>query len=96
MENQTYKNYRSNPVVFNSQESLSTTFNTNATESIKTNTGWVDESYKDTITQLLLSDNILLNNRPATITTKQIDLQKNINNKLINYSLDFQFSNSII
>lgn len=96
MENQTYKNYRTNPIAFNSQESLSTTFNTNATESIKTNTGWVDESYKDTITQLLLSDNILLNNRPATITTKQIDLQKNINNKLINYSLDFQFSNSVI
>jgi hypothetical protein len=25
-----------------------------------------------------------------------VDLQKNINNKLINYSLDFQFSNSVI
>lgn len=96
MENQTYKNYRRNPVIFNSQESLLTTFNTNATESIKTNTGWVNEDFKDTITQLLLSDNILLNNRPATITNKQIDLQKNINNKLINYSLDFQFSNSVI
>jgi hypothetical protein len=96
VENQSYKNYRAIPNVFNVQESLVTSFNTNGSESIKTNTGWVNEDFKDTIKQILLSDRILINNRPATITTKQVDLQKNINNKLINYSLDFQFSNSII
>lgn len=96
VESQSYKNYRIDPYYFNEQESLVTSFNTNGNESIKTNTGWVDENFKDTIKQILLSDRILINNRPATITTKQVDLQKNINNKLINYSLDFQFSNSII
>ena len=96
VENQSYKNYRSNPVYFNSQENLLTTFNTNGNESIKCNTGWVDEDFKDNLKQVLLSDRILINDRPATITTKQIELQKNINNKLINYSLDFQFTNSII
>ena len=96
VESQSYKNYRTTPNVYNSQENLVTTFNTNGTESIKTNTGWVDEDFKDTIKQILLSDRILINNKPATITTKQIDLQKNINNKLINYALDFQFSNNLI
>jgi hypothetical protein len=96
VESQAYKNYRAIPNVFNVQETLVTSFNTNGTESIKTNTGWVNEDFKDTIKQILLSDRILVNNRPATITTKQVDLQKNINNKLINYALDFQFSNSII
>ena len=96
VENQSYKNYRAIPNVLNVQESLITSFNTNGTESIKTNTGWVDEDFKDNLKQLMLSDRILINNRPATITTKQVELQKNINNKLINYSLDFQFSNSII
>jgi len=96
VESQSYKNYRTTPNVYNSQENLVTTFNTNGTESIKTNTGWVEESFKDTIKQILLSDRILINNKPATITTKQVDLQKNINNKLINYALDFQFSNNLI
>ena len=96
VESQSYKNYRAIPNVLNVQESLVTTFNTNGNESIKCNTGFVDEDFKDTIKQLLLSDRILINNRPATITTKQVDLQKNINNKLINYALDFNFSNPLI
>lgn len=96
VENQQYKNYREIANVYNAQENLVTTFNTNGTEAIKCNSGWVNEDFKDTIKQLLLSDRILVNNRPATITTKQVDLQKNINNKLINYSLDFQFSNNLI
>jgi hypothetical protein len=96
VESQSYKNYRAIPTTFIAQETLLTTFNTNGTESIKTNTGWVSEDFKDNLKQLLLSDRILINNRPATITTKQVELQKNINNKLINYALDFNFSNSII
>ena len=96
VESQSYKNYRAIPTTFNAQESLVTSFNTNGNESIKTNTGWVTEDFKDNIKQILLSDRILINNRPATITTKQVDLQKNINNKLINYSLDFNFSNPLI
>jgi hypothetical protein len=95
-ENKSYKNYRIDPSSFNAQESLVTTFNSNGNETIKCNTGFVEESFKDTIKQLLLSDRILINNRPATITTNQIELQKNINNKLINYALDFTFSNPII
>ena len=96
VESQSYKNYRTTPNVYSEQESLATSFNTNGNESIKTNTGWVTEDFKDNIKQILLSDRILINNRPATITTKQVDLQKNINNKLINYALDFNFSNPLI
>jgi hypothetical protein len=96
VENKSYKNYRAIPTTFNEQESLVTTFNSNGNETIKCNTGFVEENFKDTIKQLLLSDRILINNRPATITTNQIELQKNINNKLINYALDLTFSNSII
>jgi hypothetical protein len=95
-ESKSYKNFRAVPTTFNAQESLVTTFNSNGNETIKCNTGFVEEDFKGTIKQLLLSDRILINNRPATITTNQIELQKNINNKLINYALDFTFSNPII
>lgn len=96
VENQSYKAFRSVPTTFNEQESLTNTFNTNGTLSIKCNTGWVDESFKQTIKELMLSDRILINNRPAILKTKQVELQKNINNRNINYSLDFDFANYVI
>ena len=96
VSNSEYKSYRLNETTFNSQENLVQTFNVNGTESIKVNSGWVDEAFKETIKQLLLSDRILVNNRPAKLNTKQIDLQKNINNKMINYPLEFNFTNDII
>jgi len=96
VNNSEYKSYRLSETTFNTQENLIQTFNVNGNESIKVNSGWVDESFKETIKQLLLSDRILVNNRPAKLTTKQIDLQKNINNKMINYPLEFTFTNDII
>ena len=91
-----YKSYRAAETTFNAQEDLTKILNVNGTETIKTNTGWVEEGFKETIKQILLSDRILINNRPVKITTKQVELQKNINNKLINYPLEFQYTNSII
>jgi MinD-like ATPase involved in chromosome partitioning or flagellar assembly len=91
-----YKSYRLAETTFNGQEDLTKILNVNGTETIKTNTGWVEEGFKETIKQILLSDRILINNRPAKITTKQVELQKNINNKLINYPLEFQYTNSVI
>lgn len=91
-----YKSYRLAEATFNSQEDLTKILNVNGTETIKCNTGWVEEGFKETIKQILLSDRILINNRPAKITTKQIELQKNINNKLINYPLEFQYTNFVI
>ena len=91
-----HKSYRESETTFNSQEDLTNILNVNGTETIKTNTGWVEESFKETIKQILLSDRILINNRPAKITTKQVELQKNINNKLINYPLEFQYTNFVI
>ena len=96
VDNKSYKAFRSVPSTFNTQESLTTTYNTNGVLSLKCNTGWVEESYKNVIKQLLLSDRILVDNRPAILKTKQVELQKNINNKMINYSLDFDFANNII
>ena len=50
------------------------------------------ETYSDVITQLMLSEKILLDDVPVIIVTKSLDKQKNINDKNINYSLDFRYS----
>ncbi len=72
------------------------TFNTNGLISYRTNTGWVDESFNSNIQQLLLSERILLDGVPVKMKTKEFEKQKNINNKKINYVLDFESSTDLI
>jgi hypothetical protein len=71
-------------------------FNTNGTISYRVNTGWVNEDFSSNIQQLLLSERILLNNEPVKLKTKEFDKQKNINNKTINYVLEFEQSTDLI
>lgn len=91
-----HKNYNLFPDSTYSQESLTTIFNVNGVESIKVNSGWVEESYIDVIKQILLSEIIKVNGRAFDCTTKQIEVQKNINNKMINYPLEFKACNNLI
>ena len=72
------------------------TFNTNAKKSIKVNTGWVKETWKEVLKQIMLSERILIDNKPAKINTKSTELFKHINTKQINYSLDFEFAYDVI
>lgn len=71
------------------QEPQVQTFNTNAKANIKVNSGWVPESYKEVVRELLLSDRILINGLPYTLSTNSVELYKSINNKNINYELTF-------
>jgi hypothetical protein len=72
------------------------TFNTNAKKSIKVNTGWVKETWKEVLKQIMLSERILIDNKPAKLNTKSTELFKQINTKQINYSLEFEFSYDVI
>jgi hypothetical protein len=72
------------------------TFNTNGKKSIKVNTGWVKETWKDVLKQIMLSERILIDNKPAKINTKSTELFKQINTKQINYSLEFDFAYDVI
>jgi hypothetical protein len=75
-------------------------FNANGKQTIRLNTDWVEESYSETIKQLLLSEKILVNEKAAKINTKSTDLFKSINTKMINYQLEFEYAfdtiNSVI
>lgn len=71
-------------------------FNANGSKTIELNTDWVDESYSDTIQQLMLSERVLVNSLPAKLNTKSTELYKHINKNLINYKLDFEFNFDLI
>jgi hypothetical protein len=77
---------------YNIKDNVRQAFNINGNDKITVNTGWVFESYSDTITQLMLSEKILLDDIPMLVTTKSIDKQTGLNNKNINYKLEFKDS----
>jgi hypothetical protein len=74
------------------REGQTKTFNTNAKESIRVNTGWVNENFKNTIQEIMLSERILLNDLPVRLKTKSIEKFKSINSKTINYTLEFDYN----
>lgn len=91
-----YNLMNSNVVNYNVLEAQKKTFNVNGVESIKVNSGWVDDSYAETLQQLLLSERILVDGHPANMKTKSLEKQKQINTKMINYQLEFQFAYDMI
>jgi len=102
MENNKYK---LNPLSFPAyalNEGQYKNFNTNAKRTIKANTGWVNENYKQVIEELLLSETIRVDYTgdrdylPAILKTKSIEKFKNINTKTINYQMEFEMAYDVI
>jgi hypothetical protein len=71
-------------------------FNANGIDSILLNTGIRDENMNEPLRQLMLSERILLNGRPVKIRTRQLAKLKVINQKIINYQVEFEYANDII
>ena len=67
-------------------------FNANGKETIRVNTDWVSESFKDVIKQMMLSERILIDKKAAKLNTKTVDLKKSINSSLISYEMEFEFA----
>ena len=72
------------------------TFNTNGKQTVKLNTGFVDENYSELITDLLLSETVLLDGKPVTVKTQGSDLKTSLKDRLINYELDFEYAYNLI
>tara|TARA_R110002096_G_scaffold403722_2_gene601249 strand:- start:378 stop:1424 length:1047 start_codon:yes stop_codon:yes gene_type:complete len=95
MSNTAY-NMMPESVDYSVSKSINQTFNTQGKESITLNTGWVLEAYNDVMKQMLLSNEVRLDKRPVTVNTKSLDLFTSINERNINYTLTFNYANSII
>lgn len=72
------------------------TFNLNGKQTVKLNTGWVDENYSELITDLLLSETVLLDGKPVTVKTQSSDLKTYLKTKNINYEVDFEYAYNLI
>lgn len=90
--------YNISPSTFNYNiyKGQSKSFNRNGKKSTKTNTGWVDETTGVLITELLMSETILLNNEPVMLKGESQIIKQWVKDKNINYTLDFESKNNLI
>ena len=63
---------------------------------VKCNTGWVDENYSELIQDLLLSETVLLDNKPVIVKSQSSEIKRHINVKNINYEIDFEYNYGLI
>lgn len=70
--------------------------NVNATKKITVNTGFIKENMNSTIEELLLSENIYIRYEGKTLPilplTKSMTHKTHLNDKMINYTLEFEFA----
>ena len=85
-----------NTINYNGSIGQFKTFNINGKQTVKLNTGFVDENYSELITDLLLSETVLLAGKPVTVKTQGSDLKTSLKDKLINYEMEFEYAYNLI
>mgnify|MGYP003629559031 FL=1 len=86
----------SSTVTYGVNQAQQTRYNINATSSITLNTGFIKEDMNETIEELFLSENLWIryNNKtlPIIPKTKNLKFKTVLNDKLIDYTIDFEFA----
>ena len=65
-------------------------YNTNGKKRTTLNTGFVEEDYKEVIKDLMMSERVMLNGSPINVVTNSVVLQKSVNDKTINYTIEVE------
>jgi hypothetical protein len=81
---------------FNPLQGVKQRFNFQGTQKIKCNTGWVDENYSELIQDLLLSQVVLLDNKPAIVKSQSADIKTHLKDRNINYEIEFEYNYGLI
>jgi len=71
-------------------------FNIQGKQKIKCNTGWVDENYFELIQDLLISEVVLLDDKPVIVKSQSADLKTHLKEKNINYEIEFEYNYGLI
>jgi hypothetical protein len=71
-------------------------FNFDMKQSVRLNTGWVDENTIELLVELLSSETILLDNEPAILKDKSLQKKTRLKDKMINYEMNFEYSFNLI
>lgn len=71
-------------------------YNFNGKQSVRMNTGFVNENYNELIQDLLLSEKVWINSIPAIVKSSGTEFKTQIRNKNINYEIEFEYAFDLI
>lgn len=71
-------------------------FNFSLMQKVKCNTGFVPQGYGELIKDLIVSEVILLDNKPATLITQSFEEKTHLKDNNINYELEFEYNYNLI
>lgn len=83
---------------YNSAVGQYKSMNANGRKTIKLNTGWVAEDIGTLLEDLLMAETVLITDEtvdykiPVTVKTNSLDIKSHINNKTINYEIEFEYA----
>jgi len=81
---------------YNTSKGQSKSFNINGKQSVKLSSGFVPENYSDLIQDLLLSETVLLDGKPAEVKTQSTTLKTSLQDRNINYEIEFDYAFNLI
>lgn len=97
---ESYKRNIASQGVYSVNDAQNIVFNKNAKETLLLNTGFYPESYNEIFSQLHLSENVWINYNektlPVNIKSQSFNYKTSRNDKLINYTIEVEFSNDKI
>lgn len=65
-------------------------YNVNGRKRFTLNTGWVGEDYNAIMEQMMISERVMLDDVPVNVSTQSLTLQKSVNDKTINYTVQVE------
>lgn len=71
-------------------------YNFNGKQSVRMNTGFVNENYNELIQDLILSEKVWINSIPAIVKSTGTEFKTQIRNKNINYEIEFEYAFDLI
>lgn len=71
-------------------------YNFKQTKTVKLSTGYVPEYYNYLIESLMASQTVLIDGNPALVKTKSQSLKTQLNQRLINYEIEFELNYNLI
>ena len=98
---ETYKGTTINNGSYSISDHTKRDFNIQANETIKLSSGYLNEEYNEVFKQMMLSEKIWLTDEddnvlPINIKTSSINYKTSLNDKLVEYTIDFDRSYNVI
>ena len=96
VESESYRSFLYNGSSYDTSEHQYKNYNVSARETISLNSGFYTEDYNEVFRQLLLSERVWIDYKqqilPVNIKSKELSFKTQVNDKLIDYKIDFEFA----